>query len=69
MNLIYMKILFFEVKLPQAIRDVNVKNIDLFYANGELAVAGVETFLGGDNQIIRVALSGLQSSYNVNKRN
>ncbi len=57
----------FEVKLPQAIRGVNVKNIDLFYANGELAVAGVETFLGGDNQIIRVALSGLQSSYNVNK--
>lgn len=57
----------FEVKLPQAIRDVNVKNIDLFYANGELAVAGVETFVGGENQVIRVALSGLQSSYNVNK--
>lgn len=57
----------FEIKLPQAIREVNVKNIDLFYANGELEIAGVETFAGEENQVIRVALNGLQSSYNVNK--
>lgn len=58
----------FEVRLPEVIKEVNIKNIDLFYANGELEIASVETFVDGENQVIRVALSGTQVTYGINKQ-
>lgn len=57
----------FEVKLPKAIKEVFIKNIDLFYANDELQIANVETLKGEENLIIRITLSGVQTSYNLNK--
>lgn len=57
----------FEIRLPQAIKNVTIKNTDLFYANGELEIANVETLIDGDNKVIRVTLAGTQKSYNLNK--
>lgn len=57
----------FEIRLPQAIREVNIRNIDLFYTNGELEIANVENFVDSDCIFIRVTLKGMQSSYNLNK--
>lgn len=57
----------FEIRLPQAIKEARIKNIDLFYANNELEIANVENLIDGDNQIIRISLKGSQTSYNVNK--
>ena len=57
----------FEVRLPQAVKNVKVKNIDLFYANNELEIANVETIEDKGNKIIRITLSGIQTSYNLNK--
>lgn len=57
----------FEIRLPQAIKEVTIKNTDLFYANGELQIANVETLIDGDNKVIRITLSGSQKSYNLNK--
>lgn len=57
----------FEVKLPTAIEDVTVKNIDLFYANDELQIANVETLESNGQKVIRITLSGMQTSYNLNK--
>lgn len=57
----------FEIRLPQAIAEAQIKNMDLFYANDELKIANVENLIDGDNQIIRVTLSGMQTSYNLNK--
>ena len=57
----------FEVRLPQAIKEARIKNIDLFYANNELEIANVENLIDGDNQIIRISLKGSQTSYNINK--
>lgn len=57
----------FEIRLPRAIREIRIRNIDLFYANNELEIANVENFVDDGFIIIRVTLSGLQSSYNLNK--
>lgn len=57
----------FEIRLPSAIREVNIKTIDLFYANGELKISNVENFTDGENQIIRISLEGTQTGYNFNK--
>ena len=57
----------FEIRFPQAIKEIDIKNIDLFYGNNELEIANVEGFKNGDNNIIRVTLKGTQSSYNINK--
>lgn len=57
----------FEVKLPKAIKEVFIKNIDLFYANNELQIANVETLKDDENLIIRITLSGMQTSYDLNK--
>lgn len=57
----------FEIRLPQAIKEARIKNIDLFYANNELEIANVENLIDGDNQIIRISLKGSQTSYNINK--
>ena len=57
----------FEVRLPQAIKEVKIRNIDLFYANNELEIANVENLIDGDNQIIRITLKGSQTSYYINK--
>lgn len=57
----------FEIRLPQAIKEVTIKNIDMFYANDELQIANVENLKDGDINVIRVTLSGIQSSYNMNK--
>lgn len=57
----------FEIKLPKAITDIKIKNIDLFYANGELEISSVETITQEDCQIVRISLEGMQSSYNINK--
>lgn len=57
----------FEIRLPKAIREIKIRNIDLFYANNELEIANVENFIDDEFNIIRVTLSGLQTSYNLNK--
>jgi len=57
----------FEVRLPEVIREVSIRNIDMFYANGELEIANVENFVDGANQVIRISLSGAQSSYDMNE--
>lgn len=58
----------FEIRLPKAIREIKIRNIDLFYANNELEIANVENFVDDNGFIIvRVTLSGLQTSYNLNK--
>lgn len=57
----------FEIRLPQAIREIKIRNIDLFYANNELEIANVENFVDDGFIIIRVTLKGSQSSYNLNK--
>ena len=57
----------FEIRLPRAVRDIKIRNIDLFYANGELEIGNVENFEDDGFIIIRVTLNGLQSSYNLNK--
>lgn len=57
----------FEIRLPQAITEAKIKNIDLFYANNELEIANVENIIDGENQIIRVSLKGAQTVYNINK--
>jgi len=57
----------FEIRLPQAIKEAKIKNINLFYANGELEIANVESLSDGTNQIIRVTLSGVQNAYNFSK--
>ena len=57
----------FEIRLPKAIKETNIKSIDLFYANNELELANIETFLDGEYTIIRITLKGLQTSYNINK--
>lgn len=57
----------FEIRLPSGIRETNIRNIDLFYANGELEIANVETLIDGDNKVIRITLNGSQTSYNLNK--
>lgn len=57
----------FEIRLPRAIREIRIRNIDLFYANNELEIANVENFVDDGFIIIRVTLSGLQNSYNLNK--
>ena len=35
----------FEIRLPQAIKEARIKNIDLFYANNELEIAKVEKYV------------------------
>lgn len=57
----------FEIRLPKAIREIKIRNIDLFYANGELEIANVENFEDDGFIIIRITLNGLQTSYNLNK--
>ncbi len=57
----------FEVRLPQAIQGVSIKNIDMFYANGELEIEKVESLKDGDNNVIRISLFGTQTSYDLNK--
>lgn len=57
----------FEIRLPEVIKEVNIRNIDMFYANGELEIANIENFVDGANQVIRITLSGIQSSYGINK--
>lgn len=57
----------FEIRLPQEITEASVKNIDLFYANGELEIANVETLIDNGQIIVRVTLSGVQTLYNINK--
>lgn len=57
----------FEIRLPHAIREINIRNIDLFYSNGELEIANVENFIENDQIVIRITLKGLQNSYNLNK--
>ena len=57
----------FEIRLPQAIRDINIKNIDLFYSNNELEIANLEVLQDENNNIIKITLAGTQTSYNLNK--
>lgn len=57
----------FEIRLPKAIREIKIRNIDLFYTNGELEVANVENFEDEGFIIIRITLNGFQTSYNLNK--
>ena len=57
----------FEIHMPQAIKEVNITNMDIFYANDELQIANVEALKDEDNIIIRVTLSGSQTAYNINK--
>ena len=57
----------FEVKLPQAITEISIKNIDLFYANNELEIANVETLIDNECIVIRITLNGMQTLYNINK--
>lgn len=57
----------FEIRLPEVIKEINIRNIDMFYANGELEISSVETFVDGQNQVIRISLTGTQSSYGINK--
>ncbi len=57
----------FEVRFPKEIKEVNVRNIDLFYANGELEIANVETLKDKEQQVLRITLKGMQRNYNLNK--
>lgn len=57
----------FEIRLPKAIKEIRIRNIDLFYANNELEIANVENFVDEGYIIIRITLNGLQMSYNLNK--
>ena len=57
----------FEIRLPQAIKEVTIRNSDMFYANNELQISNIETLKDGEINVIRITLSGIQSSYNMNK--
>lgn len=58
----------FEIKFPMAVTNVDVSNVNLFYANNELAISNVETLNDNEGRIVlRVALTGNQVSYDLNK--
>ena len=58
----------FEIILPKAIVDVNVSNINLFYANNELSIGNVEVVEDAEGRkVLRVSLVGNQISYELNK--
>lgn len=57
----------FEVRLPKAVTEVLVRNVDLFYSNDELELSNVETLEDNGQKVIRISLSGMQTSYNLNK--
>ena len=58
----------FEIKFPSAVIGVEVSNINLFYANNELSIAGVETVFDQEGRrVLRIKLDGNQISYELNK--
>ena len=58
----------FEIKFPSAVTNVNVSNVNLFYANNELTISNVETLYDNEGKIVlRVTLAGNQVSYELNK--
>lgn len=57
----------FEIKFPKAVTEVEVENVNLFYANNELAISNIEVLEDNEGRkVLRISLSGNQVSYDLN---
>ena len=57
----------FEIYMPNTVKNVKVKDSNIFYANDELSISNIEVIEKEGQKVIRIALDGKQTSYNINK--